>query len=175
MALSKEQKQSVVEDTAKLLESSKMTVLAGYKGISVKSIQALRKSASANQTKVKVIKNRLVIQALNKTASLKNVDTSVIKEQLLYAFNDTDEVAAAQSLNSFAKTEPNLVFVAAISSDGTVLSAEDVKSLANLPTKDQLRSQLVGTISAPLSGFVNVLNGNLRGLLNVLNARSESI
>ena len=52
-------------------------------------------------------------------------------------------------------------------------SAEDVKSLASLPSKDQLRAQLVGTLNAPLSGFVSVLNGNLRGFLTVLSAKAE--
>lgn len=173
MALSKEQKDKVVKETADLLEASKMTVLAQYKGISVKSIQALRKSAKDNQTTVKVIKNRLVVQAIKQVKPLQNVDTSSLKDQLLYAFSDQDEAASAQALNAFAKTEPNLVFVGAISADGNVLSSEDVKALANLPSKDQLRGQLVGTLSAPLSGFANLLNGNLRGLLNVLNAKAN--
>jgi ribosomal protein L10 len=86
MALSKEQKEKVVTETTQLLESSKMTVLAQYSGIPVKSMQVLRKTARDNQTVVRVIKNRLVLQALNKVDKLKNVDKSVFKNQLLYAF-----------------------------------------------------------------------------------------
>jgi large subunit ribosomal protein L10 len=175
MALSKEQKNDVVKEATDLLQSSKMTVFAQYKGIGVKSMQALRKNASGNNTKVRVIKNRLVIKAIKQVPSLSDIDTSMLKEQLLYAFNPDDEVAAAQSLNTFAKTEPNLVFVGGISADGIVLSADDIKAVASLPTKDQLRAQLVGTIAAPLSGFANVLNSNLRGVLNVLNARAENV
>ncbi|HPW48262.1 MAG TPA: 50S ribosomal protein L10, partial [Candidatus Saccharibacteria bacterium] len=79
MALSKEQKEKVVTETTQLLESSKMTVLAQYSGIPVKSMQVLRKTARDNQTVVKVIKNRLVLQALNQVDKLKNVDKSVFK------------------------------------------------------------------------------------------------
>jgi len=61
------------------------------------------------------------------------------------------------------------------SSDGKFLAAEDVKVLAALPSKEQLRGQLVGTIAAPLSGFVNVLAGNVRGVLNVLSARADQL
>ncbi|MBP6917135.1 50S ribosomal protein L10 [Candidatus Saccharibacteria bacterium] len=175
MALSKEQKEKVVTETTQLLESSKMTVLAQYSGIPVKSMQVLRKTARDNQTVVRVIKNRLVLQALNKVDKLKNVDKSVFKNQLLYAFNSQDEVAAAQALNNFAKTEPSLKFIGAISGDGAVLSVDDVKALANLPSKEALRAQLAGTVAAPLSGFVNVLNANLRGFLNILDARAKQI
>ena len=47
--------------------------------------------------------------------------------------------------------------------------------LSKLPSKDAMRAQLVGTIAAPLSGFVTVMSGNLRGFVNVLNARREAI
>ena len=55
------------------------------------------------------------------------------------------------------------------------MEADDVKQLAALPSKDQLRGQLVGLLHAPQRGFVTVLSGNIRGVLNVLGARAESI
>ena len=54
-----------------------------------------------------------------------------------------------------------------------VMNAAEVKALAKIPSKEQLLGQLVGTLNAPISGFVNVLAGNLRGLVNVLNAVKE--
>ena len=175
MALTKDKKQEVVNEVAELLQGSKLTVVAKYEGTGVKALQALRRDAKQNGTQVKVVKNRLVIQAIKTTDSLKDVDTSALEGMLLYAFNDQDEVAPAQSLNAFAKKNPTLAFVGAITADGQFMDAADVKALANLPTKDQLRAQLVGTIGAPLSGFANVLAGNVRGVMNVLNARAEAI
>jgi large subunit ribosomal protein L10 len=174
MALTKEQKFAVVKDTADLLETSKLTVIAQYKGIGVKPMQSLRKQAKENGTTVRVIKNRLVKQAITSIEKFKSIDTGLLKEQLLYAFNSDDEVAPAQALNIFSKKEPNLQFIGAITEDGRFIQKEDVKALADLPSKDQLRAQLVGTIAAPLSGFANVLSGNIRGVLNVLSARAES-
>ena len=57
--------------------------------------------------------------------------------------------------------------------EGAFISAEKVEALAKLPGKKQLLGQLVGTLNAPISGFVNVLAGNLRGLVNILNAVKE--
>lgn len=175
MALTKAKKHEVVNQVSALLNDSKMTVVARYQGTSVKEMQQLRRQTRESGTKVQVIKNRLVIKALESVDKFKGVDTSALTGQLLYAFNAEDEVAPAQLLAQFAKMQPNVQFVGAFSADGTFLPADDVKALASLPSKEQLRAQLVGTIGAPLSGFVNVLSGNVRGVLNVLNSRAEAI
>lgn len=175
MALTKDKKNEVVAEVVGLLTNSKLTVVAQYTGTTVKAMQDLRKQANANNTVVRVVKNRLVKQALAQVETLKSADTSELKDQLLYAFNSVDEVAPAQVLSKFAKTEPSLQFVGAFTAEGLFIGADDVNALASLPSKDQLRGMLVGTIAAPLSGFANVLAGNVRGVLNVLNARGESI
>lgn len=174
MALSKQKKSDIVAEVDSLLKNSKLTVIARYKGTSVQGMQELRRQARDNHTSVKVIKNRLVIKAIEQNPALKDIDTSVLEGQLLYAFSTEDETAPAQSLANFAKTEPQIEFVGALTEEGKLLAAEEVSALAILPSKDQLRSMLAGTIAAPLSGFVNVMSGNIRGLLNVLNARAES-
>ena len=175
MALTRQKKEDIVSEVAKLLDDSKLTVLAKYTGTTVKGIQSLRDDAIESETSIKVIKNRLIIKALAASKTFSDIDTSEVKGQLLYAFNSNDEVAPAKVLAEFAKTNPTLEFVGAFTSDGKFMNAVDVKDLSNLPTKDQLRAQLVGTISAPLNGFVNVLAGNIIGVMNVLNARADAI
>lgn len=175
MALSKEKKTEVVSQVSQLLEQSKMTVFAKYAGTSVKSMQQLRSDSRSSGTVVKVVKNRLFKQAIADNNRLKELDVSGLQGQLLYAFNAEDEVAPAQSLAAFAKLEPQIEFVGGINNEGRLLSADDVKVLASLPGKDELRAQLVGTISAPISGFVNVLTGNVRGILHVLNSRADQL
>lgn len=175
MALTKQKKQDILKEVSDLLTSSKMTVLASYPGTTVKAMQALRKEASYNNTTVKIFKNRLVTKALEQDDRWKDIDKSVLKGQILYAFNPEDEVAPAQVLAAFAKSNQTLEFVGAISGDGKLISAEDIKIIAELPTKDQLRGQLIGLFQAPMSGFVNVLSGNLRGVLNALSSRMETL
>lgn len=175
MALTKDKKTVIVSEVSELLTNSKLTVAAKFSGTSVKAMQDLRRNGRDNGTTIKVFKNRLVIRALKDNPGLKDVDTSLLNNMLIYAFNNDDEVAPAQTLANFAKTNPSIEFVCAISSDGQFLTADDVKTLAALPSKEQLRSILIGTLAAPLTGFAGILSGNVRGILNVLNARSESL
>jgi large subunit ribosomal protein L10 len=175
MALTKDKKAEIVSETDRLLDSSKLTVMARYSGTSVKSMQSLRAQAKDSGALVRVIKNRLVKKSLENNDKFKDVSTDFLKGQLLYAFSEHDELAPAQVLANFAKTGTPLEFVGALTSDGQFMPAEDVKVLANLPGKEQLRAQLVGTIAGPISGVVNVLAGNVRGILNILNARADTL
>ena len=175
MALSRQKKEETVGEVGELLAKSKLTVFAHYQGTPVPAMQELRIQSKDSGTTVRVIKNRLFKQALSANNSLKAVDVGSLKGQLLYAFNEADEVAPAQNLAEFAKANPQIEFVGAITADGQLLAADDVKSIASLPTKDQLRAQLIATISSPFSGVANVLAGNVRGVLNVLTARAENL
>lgn len=172
MALTKDKKHEVVKEVADLLGSSKMTVVAQYQGTTVKAIQQLRKDAKGNGTKVSVVKNRLVIKALEQAG--KEVDTSALKGQLLYAFNSEDEVAPAQILNTFAKTNPSIVFVGAITEDNKFMSADEVKALAVLPSKAQLIAGVINTLNSPVRNVMGGLQGNLHGLLNAVAAKASN-
>lgn len=173
MAISREKKQAAVATISDLLGSSKLTVFAYYDGLTVTQTQDLRRQAQANQTAIKVVKNRLFKVALSGNEQLKHLAADNFTGQLLYAFNANDEVAPAKDLSDFAQKHPALKIAGAFNAEGNLLGAEEVHQLAKLPSKDQLRAQLVGTINAPVSGFVNVLAGNLRGLVQVLHAHSQ--
>jgi large subunit ribosomal protein L10 len=166
MALTKAKKDQVVAEVAELLAASKMTVAAKYQGTTVKAMQQLRRDARENGTNVRVVKNRLVKQALLQTKELKNVDASALEGMLAYAFNPEDEVAPAQAIASFAKKNPTLEFVGAITADGKFLAAEEVKALATLPGRDQLIGEVVAMLLSPVNDVTNGLSGNLHALLD---------
>ena len=174
MALSKTQKDDVVAEVADLLGSSKMTVVAKYQGTTVKALQDLRRQARGNGTKVKVVKNRLAIKAVQANDTLKGVDVSQLTGMLLYAFNADDEVAPAQILNQFAKANPTIEFVGALTAEGKFLSADDVKALANLPSKNELIAQVVATLLSPVHDVTNALSGNLHALLDGVEAKAAA-
>jgi large subunit ribosomal protein L10 len=172
MALTKNKKNEVVAEVADLLSSSKMTVVSKYQGTTVKSLQQLRREARENGTNVKVVKNRLVIKAIQQTDAIKDADTSALEGMLLYAFNAEDEVAPAQALANFAKKNPTLEFVGAISAEGKFLSADEVKTLANLPSKEVMIGSVINTLLAPVNDTVNALSGNLHALLDGIEAKA---
>jgi large subunit ribosomal protein L10 len=174
MALSKNKKNDVVASVADLLASSKMTVVAKYQGTTVKALQTLRREARGNGTKVKVVKNRLVIKAIQSTDHMKDADTSSLQGMLLYAFNADDEVAPAQILNTFAKKNPSLEFVGAITGEGKFIGAADVKALADLPSKDQLIAQVVATLLSPVNDVTSALSDNLHALLDGVEAKATA-
>lgn len=173
MALSREQKEAVIAQVKDLLSSSKMTVLAQYAGLSVKDMQNLRRAARENGTEIKVVKNRLFRLAASKVDSLKDADLTEFSEQLVYAFNSEDEVAPAQVLAKFAKTHDALKMVAGVQADGAVLSGDDVKALASLPSKDELIAQVIATLSAPLNDSLSALSGDLHGMLDGVGAKAS--
>ncbi len=175
MAISRDKKQQLVKELGQLITDAKAIASATYDGTTVESLQELRKLARDNQVTIKVVKNRLVKVALGQDERFKDADLGDFKGQLIYAFSSEDEVAPAQILAKFAKDTPTIELVAGLSNDGTVFDTASVKALANLPTKDQLRGQVVSVIAAPLTQFLGVANGAQRGLAQVLSQRAEQL
>ena len=99
-------------------------------------------------------------------------DVNSFEGSVSVAFGQGDEVAPARVLAEYAKKHEAVKLYGGLL-EGNFIDGGKVKALAALPTKHQLLGQLVGTLNAPVSGFVNVLAGNLRGLVTVLDAIKE--
>jgi large subunit ribosomal protein L10 len=175
MAITRDKKNTLVAELAELFASAKGSVGAAYTGLTVADMQVLRAAARAENVTIKVAKNRLVRVALGAETKFKTADTSLLTGQLVYAFSNVDEVAPAQVLAKFAKSHPALKLVIGFDGTGEILDTAMVTALAALPSKDQLRGQLVSVIAGPLSGFLNVANGAQRGFTHVLSQRAKSI
>lgn len=174
MAISRDKKTALVAEMSDVLSSAKMTVFAQYQGLSVQEVQKLRRTARESGVTIKVAKNRLVRVAMESIDAYKDTDTSALQGQLLYAASDTDEVAPAQILNAFAKTNPALQFAGAFSAEGKLLSPEEVKALAGLPSKNQLIAEVVAQLLSPVHDVTNALSGNLHALLDGVEAKATS-
>ncbi len=167
----KEQKKAIVAEVAKKIQNSKALVFANFKGVSVKNVSAVRKELSENGSGWQVLKKTLLNIALKEAGIA--VDVRKLDGQIGVAFSQ-DEVTAAKVLAQFAKANKDVPFTI---EGGTLgikeLSIDEVKALAKLPSQDELRAQLVGTLAAPITSFVRVLSGNLSGLVQVLKAIEE--
>lgn len=174
MAISRDKKNALVAEMTDTLQTAKMTVFAQYRGLSVADVQELRKQAREAGVVIKVVKNRLVRVALGSIDTYKNTDTTPLTGQLLYAISAEDEVAPAQILNKFAKTHPALQFAGAFSGEGALLSADEVKALAGLPSKNQLIGEVISQLLSPVHDITNALSGNLHALLDGVEAKATS-
>lgn len=174
MAISRDKKNTLVAELSELLANAKTTVFASYNGLSVADLQHLRAAARAEGVVIKVVKNRLVRVAMTANDLYKDTDTSALNGQLLYAISDSDEVAAAKVLDTFAKTNPALVIAGAFTSDGAVMSAADVQALASLPSKSQLVAEVIAQLLSPVHDVTNALSGNLHALLDGVSAKATN-
>lgn len=175
MAITRDKKNTSVAKLAELFADAKGAVGAAYTGLSVADMQELRANAREAGIVIKVVKNRLVRVALSQSAKFKAADTNLLTGQLVYAFSSEDEVAPAQVLAAFGKKHPELKLIAGFDGTGASLSTATVRALAELPTKDQLRGQVVSVLAAPLTRFLGVANGAQRGMTQVLSQRAASL
>jgi len=172
MLLTKAQKSEIVGDLSNRLGTINTVLLLDYQGLKVKDIQEVRKKLRAKQIDFKVVKNTLFKIALDKNNE--SIPADILKKPLAVAFyKENDEIDLCQTFMGFTKEMEALKIVGGIINKNYI-TKEDVKFLANLPTKQQLYAQLVGTCAAPLRNFVTVLQGNLRGLVTVLKRIEES-
>jgi large subunit ribosomal protein L10 len=170
--LTKSQKIELVKDLAEKIKVAKSAVFVDYKGLKVKDSTELKKLLRAEGVDYVVVRKTLLDIAM-KNAGIEGVDTKIMEGQIALSLSNTDEIAGAKIIDTFGKKNENVKMVGGVL--GTqVMNANEVKALAKIPSKEQLLGQLVGTLNAPISGFVNVLAGNLRGLVQVLKAVSES-
>ncbi|HEX8974692.1 MAG TPA: 50S ribosomal protein L10 [Patescibacteria group bacterium] len=170
--LTKEQKRELVKELTEKIKESKSAVFVDYKGLKVKDTMDLKRKLRAAGVEYVVVRKTLIDIAL-KNAGIEGADIASMEGQVAISLSMQDEVAAAKIIDTFAKTNENVKMLGGVL-ESKLLSGEEVKALAKVPSKEELLAKLVGTLNAPVSGFVNVLAGNLRGLVQVLNAISEA-
>jgi len=162
----KNQKEILIKEIAERLAKTKAVVFADYTGLSVSKITDLRRKLKVQNGELKVAKKTLVGLAFKK-AGFDGVETKKMSGQVAVAFGYQDEIAPAKVIYDFAKKENKLKILGGII-ESKFIEAASVLNLAKLPSRQELLAKAVGSIAAPLSGMVNVLQGNLRGLVQVL-------
>jgi len=172
MPKSRKEKEKIVAELVEDLNKAKSLVFTNYQGLTVNDIQELRNKIQEKEGDYKVIKNSLLQKALEKS-ELKGIEVGEMKGPLALGFGFADEVAAAKEIYTFAKGKEVPKMSGGLL-EGKYLDENEIVALAKLPSKEELLARVVGSINAPVSGFVNVLAGNLRGLVSVLNNIKEA-
>ena len=158
-----------VAEIQELLKTNAGFFVVNYRGLSVKESQELRRSLRESGARMSVFKNNLVKRALSEE-SLPEVDALVGPTACV--FYETDPVSAAKALKSFAKTHPVLEIKGGLS-DGQVVNEEQVKAIADLPSREELIAKLIGTLQNPATKIVRVLNGPAEAFARVVSAIAD--
>jgi len=164
-------KQDLVAELSEKLKNSVAGVLTDYKGITVENDTKLRRELREAGVEYTVVKNSL----LSRAAEMAGLDglKGVLAGTTALALSESDAVAAAKILNKYAADSKSEFKIKAGFVEGGVIDVAGVEALAKLPSREELVAQTLRGLNAPISGLVNVLNGNIRGLVVALNQIAE--
>jgi large subunit ribosomal protein L10 len=168
MPKTREQKEATVSSLVSNLREAKGVVFANFQGLTVAQSESLRKKCLKEDVKVLAAKKTLVQRALE-SAGFAGVKSTSFQGGVAAFFAQKDEISSAKIVSAFAKEHEKVTIFGGVL-EGRFIEPEMVKNLASLPSKNELLAKVVGSINAPVSGFVNVLAQNVRNIVNVLNA-----
>jgi large subunit ribosomal protein L10 len=153
-------------------EKANAAVLAEYRGLTVASLTELRKALKKVNGEFRIVKNRVAKKAVEGNAQDAKALADSLKGPVGIAFLYGDAAAGAKALSDFEKNNELFKITAGVM-DSKKLSANDVKAIASLPSKEVLLGQIVGLLVSPHRGILGVLNGVPRNLVQVINAIKE--
>ncbi len=165
MPLTKAQKQKILDELKEKIAKQKVMIFADFTGLKVKDLSNLRKKIKAADGEIKVAKKTLLGLAA-KSAGLE-FETKKIKGEIASVFGYKDEISLAKIIYQFASANPNLKILGGFL-ENQFRTTEEIITLAQLPTKEELISRLARSVAAPISNFINVLQGNIKGLIYIL-------
>jgi len=172
LAISREKKENLIETYVELLSRSQAVFLVDYRGMSVAEMTRLRRQLEQAEVSFMVVKNTLLKRALEQRGL--SLPDKMFEGPLAMGVAKGDAVVAAKTLRDAAATSQFLQLKGGLLA-GRAITADQAKSLADVPPREVLLARVVGGLQAPIAGLVNVLNGPIRGLVYVLQARADQL
>jgi len=163
--MNRTEKSAAVETLEKDLAGAGTAILFGFSGLKVTEVTELRRQVRGTKSKYVVVKNTLARRAVKGTPLEAMSDQFVGPTAVAYGAGNA--VALAKVLTTFAKANPNLVFKAAVI-EGRAVPAAEIKTIAELPSREELVSKLLFVMQSPMRRLVTVLNGPVRNLAGVM-------
>ena len=162
-----------VEALKEFLSGASIVIGTNYSGLAVGQLEGLRKAAGGAGSRYRVVKNRLVRRAAS-DIGIGRLE-QIIEGPLGLVVTDGEPAAVARALTTYIRsTRLPVRFTGAMMGD-RVLSADEVETLANLPSREVLLAQTLGVMNSAMSGVVSVLHARLASIVNVLDARRKQL
>lgn len=150
--MNREEKAELLSELNKLFSDSEIVVVSHYKGLTVKEVSELRNNVRKAGAGFRVTKNRITRLALKDTKFESLAD--LFKGPTAIAFAN-DPISACKACVEFAKTNEKLIVVGGAMGTG-VLSVDEIKKLASIPSMDELRAKIIGLLQAPAAQLARV-------------------
>jgi large subunit ribosomal protein L10 len=165
--MNRDQKSAVIDEIADQIQAAEAIFAVDYRGISVTEVADLRTRLRAADASFRVVKNSLSERAADK-AGMETLKPMLVGPTALTLVQG-DAALAAKALNDVARQLNLLEFKGGLL-NGSVLTGDDVRSIARLPSREVLYAQLVATVAAPLTGLARGLNALITGIAIQLQA-----
>ena len=170
----KTDKERIVEELAAELGSAETLIVADYRGLTNKQLEALRDQLLPQGARLRIVKNTLTRRAAEQAGAEELLVMLEGPTAIAFIESSGDPAAVAKALAATAK-ETNVLTLRGGILEGKALSGEDVDRLATLPPVDVLRGQLVGAIVAPLTQLLGLVSAPLRDLHGLIDARIKQL
>ncbi|NOY74207.1 MAG: 50S ribosomal protein L10 [Kiritimatiellaeota bacterium] len=167
------EKAQMVSDIGETMKNSDFLFLITYKGLDVAQFSDFRNRLAEQNADCCVLKNRLILKAAELNG-LDDIAKMELQGDTALVSGKGDPGIVAKTIAAFGK-EAEAVAPKSGYLDGALLSGDDVKVIADLPSREVLLSQLIGVIQAPAREFVTVLNAKATEILNLLNAYKNKL
>lgn len=170
--MNRNEKRQVVTDFSKRVEGFQAAVLTHYRGLNVEQINTLRRRFREEKISYHVVKNTLIKQAAKGTDLEKLTD--YLKGPTAIAISHGDPVLLAKILSEFVKAQPKLEIKAGLI-QGRVISPDEIKALAVMPSREVLLAQVLGGIQAPAQEIAGIILGGLQQIVSLMQARIDQL
>jgi len=173
MAITRQKKEEILEQLLDQLKNAKSIVFADFRGMKVSGANELRQKGRDEGVRIIVAKKSIMKLAFDK-AGYEGVNPLELEGSIALMLGMDDEVAPAKLAAEYAKAHEKELKIVAGVLERRLVDDKAIIALSKLPSREELLAKAVGSIAAPMSGMVNVLQGNLRALVYALNAVREA-
>ncbi|MCW9065022.1 MAG: 50S ribosomal protein L10 [Ignavibacteriaceae bacterium] len=169
--MNRNEKSEIISEIKELLDGSSAVYLTDYHGINVEDISSLRNQFRNEGVRYKVYKNTLVKRALDEIGKYDKI-ANHLTGMVGFAFTTKNPLAPAKIINKYFGDKDKLSLKACYV-EGEYFDGSQLKTLASLPTKNELIASIMGSLNSPVSGIVGTINAVMRDLVSVVEQISQ--
>jgi len=167
----RQEKQFLLDDIKNRMAGSKAIVLASYKRLEPNVSAAFRADLAKTGGSLGVVKKRVLAKA-TKSAGVE-FDSALLQGHIAVVFANQDPIQTTKTVYQFCKENAGVLEVIGGQFEGVICSAKDVEQISNLPSKDEMRAQFLGTLEAPLAATLGVIEALLTTVMHCLDNKSQ--